>query len=63
MTAKAVTEFQASEEMVVTKKSSYEEGFEAGARAFMYTMVMECLNWDLAFLGEELIDHVAAWRD
>lgn len=44
------------EEMVATKKSSYEEGFKAGARAFTYTVATERLDWDLAFLGEELID-------
>ena len=41
----------------------YEEGFEVGARAFTYTVAMKRLDWDRAFLGEELIAQVAAWRD
>ena len=44
MIAKVIFEFQASEEMAVTKKSCYEEGLEAGARAFTYTVVMMLLN-------------------
>ena len=54
MAAKVVFEFQALEEMAVTKKSIHDEGFEAGVQAFTYTVVMEHLDWDLAFLGEEL---------
>ena len=61
-TAKAVSEFQASQETVVTKKSSYEEGLEASVWAFTYTVVTKCLDQDLAFLGEKLIDQVATWH-
>ena len=34
MIAKVISEFQASEEMVATKKSICDEGFEVGVRAF-----------------------------
>ena len=54
MAAKAISKIQASEEMVATKKSIHDEGFEVGVRAFIYTMASEHLDWDLAFMGEEL---------
>ena len=38
----------------MTKKSIHDEGFEAGVRAFTYTVAIEHFDWDLAFLGEEL---------
>ena len=40
--------------MVVTKKSIDDVGFEADVQAFTYTVAMEHLDWDLAFLSEEL---------
>ena len=51
---KAVSEFQASEEMATTKKSIRDVGVNVGAQAFTYTMATEHLDWDLAFLGAEL---------
>ena len=45
----------------MTKKSICDEGFEAGVRAFTYTMVTEHLDWDLAFLGEELNAQISVW--
>ena len=50
LTAKVVSEFQASEEMAGTKKSIRDEGFEAGVWAFTYTVATEHLDWDLPSL-------------
>ena len=49
--------------MVALKKSLCEEGFKEGAEAFTYIVATTCLDWDLAFLGEHLIDQIAAWHD
>ena len=48
--AKVVSDFQASEEMVATKKSIHEAGFEVGVWAFTCTVVTEHLDWDLALV-------------
>ena len=42
--AKVVSDFQASEEMVATKKSIHEAGFEVGVWAFTCTVVTEHLD-------------------
>ena len=52
----AVSEYHTSEEMVALKKSLLEKGFEEGAQAFTYIVATARLDWDLAFLGEHLID-------
>ena len=49
--------------MAATKKSIHNEGFEASALAFTYTVATERLDLDLAFLSEELNAQVAIWRD
>ena len=42
--AKAISKFQASEEMATTKKSIHEVSFDTGMWAFMYTVVTEHLD-------------------
>ena len=59
-TARAIPEFQASEEMAAIKKSIHDARFEAGVPAFTYTVATEHHDWDLAFLGEELSAQVVA---
>ena len=61
--ANAISEYQASEEMAALRKSLLDEGFEENAQAFRNTMASTHLDWDLAFLGEHLINQIAAWRD
>ena len=63
MTTKVVSEFQALKEKAATKKVIHDEGFKVGARAFTYTVAMECLDWDLAFLSKELNAEVVVWHD
>ena len=58
-----VSEFQASEEMVATKKSIHDVGFDACVQVFTYTVATEHLDWDLAFLDAELNAQVVAWCD
>ena len=49
--------------MVATKKSSYEEGFEASMWAFTYTMETKRLDWDVTFFRGGLVNQVAAWHN
>ena len=61
--ANAVFEYQASEEMVALRKSFIDEGFKEDAQTFTYIAATTRLDWDLAYLGEHLIDQKAAWHD
>ena len=49
--------------MTATKKSIHDVDFDVGVRAFTYTITIEHLDWDLAFLGAELNAQMVVWRD
>ena len=49
--------------MTKLKDSSYDAGFDAGVRAFMYTVATKHLNWNLSFFGEKLSALVDEWCD
>ena len=48
--------------MAALKQTVYEEAYEEFAKAFAYTTVMKHLDWDLAYLGEHLVDQIAEWH-
>ena len=57
----AVSEYQSSEEMAALKQTLHDEGYKEATEAFEHTMATIHLDWDLAVLGEHLIDQITAW--
>ena len=47
--------------MAALKQTLHDEGYEEAAEAFTYTLAIIHLDWDLAFLGEHLVDQIAGW--
>ena len=48
--------------MTKIKGSGYDAGFDVGVQNFTYTVVIEHLNWDLAFLNLKLSVIIDRWR-
>ena len=48
--------------MTTLKKTLHDKSYEEATEAFAYIMATTRLDWDLAFLGEHLIDQIIAWR-
>ena len=61
-TAKEVSEYQSSVEMVALKQTIRDEVIEEAIESFAYTTEIQHPDWDLAYLGDHLAAHIVEWR-
>ena len=62
MEANAVSEYQSSVEMAALKQTVHDGAYDEAADAFAYITVTTHLDWDLAYLGEHMVDQITKWR-
>ena len=48
--------------MTELKKTLHDKSYEEATELFEYIVATTCLDWDLAFLGEHLINQIATWH-
>ena len=60
--ANEVSEYQSSEKMVILRQTLHDEAYEEAMEAFAYTTATTHPEWDLAYLGEHLVDQIIGWR-
>ena len=48
--------------MTELKKTLHDKSYEEATEPFEYIVATTCLDWDLTFLGEHLINQIAAWH-